>query len=102
MSNRFAGTCLIVIGLGAMILGIAWQAKAKCRTDAIACCFSVPIIGLDAGRLGPEAASPPRPAPQTEAGTNEPRAPRHPSARMSDLSRAVCFTFSFSIGPNFS
>jgi hypothetical protein len=41
---KIVGAGLMVIGFLTMLVGIA--AHAKCRTDATACCASVPLIGL--------------------------------------------------------
>jgi hypothetical protein len=41
---KFLGGCLMAIGIVAMFLGVA--AHARCRTDAMACCVSLPLNGL--------------------------------------------------------
>jgi hypothetical protein len=44
---KIVGAGLMVIGLMAMLLGIA--AQARCRSDAMACCASLPLVGLLCG-----------------------------------------------------
>jgi hypothetical protein len=43
-SMKLLGAFLMAIGLAAMLWGIA--VHAKCRSDATACCVSLPVIGL--------------------------------------------------------
>jgi hypothetical protein len=41
---KVLGACLMAIGIVAMFLGVV--AHARCRTDAMACCVSLPLNGL--------------------------------------------------------